>query len=246
MHGLAGIRSTSAGVNTRCRFVNKFSVSAVWGPQPLCYGSVRRGAIVGASHGESSRQETSAKPYTNRLQTNPAYQRLKARKQQPQEAGTSRNRCFCMQGPVHLVQYCERGREILLLQDLLHRMTKAQKPPATSRLVLVPWPRVPDLHQVLVTDNGTDQYGSYLVILAKRQAISPHLNSDRPSLMQHQQHRLRHLCKILRKGPGHPCNPSQLCSRSHMHRQNQMHQCGMLILLRASRAQTQWPLCSFG
>ncbi|KAL0032750.1 hypothetical protein WJX79_007652 [Trebouxia sp. C0005] len=87
MHGLAGIRSTSAGVNTRCRFVNKFSVSAVWGPQPLCYGSVRRGAIVGASHGESSRQETSAKPYTNRLQTNPAYQRLKARKQQPQEAG---------------------------------------------------------------------------------------------------------------------------------------------------------------
>jgi len=106
MHGLAGIRSTSAGVNTRCCFVNKFSVSAIWRPHPLCYGSVRRGAIVRASSGETSPQEASAKPYTNRLQTNPAYQRLKALKQQPQEAGTSRDQSFCMQGPVHLVQYC--------------------------------------------------------------------------------------------------------------------------------------------
>lgn len=87
MHGLAGIRSTSAGVNARCCFVNKFGVSTIWGPHPLCCGSVRRGAIVRASTGETSPQETSAKPYTNRLHTNPAYQRLKARKQQPQEAG---------------------------------------------------------------------------------------------------------------------------------------------------------------
>ncbi|KAL0046174.1 hypothetical protein WJX82_004787 [Trebouxia sp. C0006] len=87
MHGLAGIRSTSAGVNTRCCFVNKSSVSAIWRPRPLRRGSIRRGAIVRASSGDTSPQETPAKPYTNRLQTNPAYQRLKSRKQQSQEAG---------------------------------------------------------------------------------------------------------------------------------------------------------------
>ena len=111
MHGLAGIRSTSAGVNTRCCFVNKSSVSAIWRPRPLRRGSIRRGAIVRASSGDTSPQETPAKPYTNRLQTNPAYQRLKSRKQQSQEAGTSRDQSFCMQGPVHLVQYCQRERE---------------------------------------------------------------------------------------------------------------------------------------
>jgi len=56
----------------------------------------------------------------------------------------------------------------MLLQDLLHRVFKAQKVPATSSLILGPWLRVPSLHQVLATDKGTDQCVSYLVILAKR------------------------------------------------------------------------------
>ncbi len=147
----------------------------------------------------------------------------------------------------------EREREILLSQDLLHRMFKAQNPPATSSLLLGPWLRLLGLHQVLVTDKETDQCVSYLLILAKRQfhrqASSPHLKNSCPSLMQHQQHRLSHLLshhKMLPRGPGHPCNPSQLSSRSHMHQQTHKHQCDMLILRRASRAQMQLPLCSFG
>ncbi len=167
------------------------------------------------------------------------------------EAATTRSRHVTRSKLLHA--RARASSTVLLLQDLLHQMYKAQKPPATSRLILVPWPRVPGLHQVLVTDKGTDQCVSYLVILAKRQvhrqAISPHLNSGHPSLMQHQQHRLSHLPshhKMRPKGPGHPCNPSQLSSRSHMHQQIQQYQCDMLILRRASRAQMQWPLCSFG
>ncbi|KAL0017961.1 hypothetical protein WJX77_011475 [Trebouxia sp. C0004] len=87
IQGLAGMRSMPAGFNTPCCCLNKFSVSSVRRPHPLCFGSVRRGVIVRASSEETSPQETSAKPYTNRLQANPAYQRLKALKQQPQEAG---------------------------------------------------------------------------------------------------------------------------------------------------------------
>ena len=165
------------------------------------------------------------------------------------EAATTRSRYVTRSKILHARAYGPSA--VLPLQDLLHRMYKAQKLPAISSLVLGPWLTLPGLHQVLVTDKGTDQCVSYLVILAKRQAqtTSPHLNISRPRLMQHQQHRLSHLPshhKMLPKGLGHPCNPSQLCSRSHMHQQTHKHQCDMLILRRASRAQMQWPLCSSG
>ena len=146
MQGLAGIRSTSAGVNTRCCFVNKSSVSAMWRPRPLRCGSIRRGAIVRASSGETSPQESPAKPYTSRLQTNPAYQRLKSRKQQSQEAGTSRDQSFCMQGPVHLVQYCQRERERNSAiagppsLDVQSAESSSNKQSASGSMAETPWP----------------------------------------------------------------------------------------------------------
>ena len=82
------------------------------------------------------------------------------------EAATTRSRYVTRSKLLHA--RARASSAVLLLQDLLHRMYKAQKLPATSSLVLGPWLRLPGLHQVLVTDNGTGQCVSYLVILAKR------------------------------------------------------------------------------
>ena len=197
---------------------------------------LQRGAITSAANDEKASQEQSPKSYANRLQSNPAYQRLKALKQQPQEAGEVHSSTVRHAWARHLKTHYPQARPNHLHHKVLKQPSQqaAQKPilrnPRQRRLRLN---RTQVKHrQGLVTGKGTDQLD--VKLLRQKKTIR------RVSMLPPCLHRMQH------GSQGHPYNLCQPCNKLHMLRQRRMRQCDMLTLLRASKSHRHWLLCSSG